>query len=301
MKEIIYLNTNFIHSFIAQTHKGLPTSLVAENLQQDTRTNSDVVTKDSQHEGRVQANTGSLNIPFVGTSPNGNASYKRTVQSNVSESIHLSQIDAGKEIISKQLHDNALYDFEEYLMQNELLKIVEMGLEDRSPYLGEFIKTTSSFKVIDIEYISKITNKEIMKNFFKTFTEADGSNRKKGQIDHSAEQGLKALDLLINYISLILPTKLYLSQDGFISPLKEEYLRESSSELNFKYSSNSRMEVTVLGRATRVFDSFSSDIFSGEFKELSSVILVMTEQIYGQLNILQKGDIVVSPVAIYFE
>lgn len=305
MKEIIYLNTGFLHSFMAQSNKGLPLSLTLENTQQDTRTSSEVVKKDNQREVSAQVNSGTINLPFVVSSPSGNGSYKSLNKTNIEDVYSLSQLDAGKEIIAKQLHDNALNEFENYLIEEDSLDVIDFKTNS-TDYLGKYVKITSEFKVVDIDYISRITDKDKLIDFLNLHTTQISSKGGEKRVGYNqdfklAELGIKQFGAFIAYMKIALPTNIFLNQKGYISPLKDEYLRESGAELNFKYSTNSKIKITVLGRATRVFDGFDPNILDDELNEVSVALGSMMNIIYNKFKIIKNGDVIISPIAVYFE
>lgn len=76
MKEIIYLNTDYLHSFMAQTNKGLPTSKTQEQSQQDSQTVTDTTKRTSTHQVQPEVKTGGVSIPFLAVSPSGSLSYQ---------------------------------------------------------------------------------------------------------------------------------------------------------------------------------------------------------------------------------
>ncbi len=307
MKEIIYLNTDLMNSFMAQTFKGLPVDTTHEHSQQDSQMSADLTRKESGHNINAELKSGSISIPLIMMTPNGSLAYKYENGKMIEEAISLTQVDAGKEIISKKLHDNALNEFLSYLEDRDMLVHVDLDNSSGSDYLGDYVKITSRFDLFDLESIVKQFNTPIMKEIIKLTSSPSnippGSGKKNKQaLPKSVEDGMKLFELLMSYLSSVLPTTLFLKTNGYVAPLKTEYLRESSGELNFKYGSGSNIEMTLIGRATKVFDSFSGDMFiGGSFSEVSEAVRGAIETMTSELQTINKGDIVISPVAIYFE
>ncbi|MEC0241962.1 hypothetical protein P4H66_19350 [Paenibacillus dokdonensis] len=303
MKEIIYLNTEFLHSFMAQQFEGLPISTTKENSQQDTTTSNDGTQKKSFHEIEGEIKSGDIGIPGIFSTPSGRARYKYGIDSQFSETLTLAQVEAGKEIISKQLHDNALDEFEKYLVGNSSLHEVDFDSEQGEDYIGKYIKLKSTFMLFDLNYVKNLTNSTLLKKFFKIPGIASPNQFKNGKLSPQLESGFLMMDTLLEYLESILPTNLFLKQGNFVSPLKSDYLRESSSELNFKYGEDSELKVCVIGRVTKVFDSFDAGLFKegGNFNDMSVAINEMIHILLNQINTIESGDIIISPVAIYFE
>lgn len=307
MKEIIYLNTDFIHSFMAQKFSGLPLNNTKEQSQQDSQTSSDTTKNASTHEAQGEVNSGSIKVPFIVAAPSGKVSYKYNNQRQSEETVSLTQIDAGKEIISKQLHDNALDDFEAHLNENSKLNVISID-GNGEEYIGEYVKIVSTFTLFDLDHLKSLTAPEIMREMMLLGDDVIAEKNRKGHVvgkklDAKVEYGIKSFDVILRYLSSILPTQLFLKQGKFISPLKSDFLRESSKELNFKYGENCEIEVTVLGRVTKLFDSFNAAIFEegAQLKELTSAIDTVTDVVLSQVKSIKKGDLIISPVAIYFE
>jgi hypothetical protein len=304
---------------MAQTNKGLPTNSTHEQSQQDTQTSTDATKAVSTHQINTTAKTGSLSLPLIIQSPSGQLSYQYVNTKNIDESFSLSQVDAGKEIISKQLHDNALNDYEEYLED----KLISISLDDADSdsafELGDYVKITGTFSIFDTTYLKSITEPSLIRKLLQFATGADrkpsyqnhgknnksASNRSKPhniRLDAETEKGIQILETVLEYLEAVLPTSMYIRQGGFVSPVKLEYLRESSTELNFKYGEGSDIKITVVGRATRRFSTYTMGaLTTGLFSEVGSSITSMSDEIISSIDALKDGDIIVSPVAIYFE
>jgi hypothetical protein len=308
LKEIVYLNTDLINSFMAQKFGGLPINSTSEQSQQDSQGSIDMTKKASTHEVSGEAHSGSFKVPMFVASPSGKLSYKYNNFKQVEETISLTQIEAGKEIISKQLHDNALDDYEDFLIKNGSLSEVSSD-SDGKLYLGKYIKITSPFSLLDLDYIRDLTEPTIMREIIGLSNDplpkpANKQGRNQSvRLDPETEKGVHGMDVILRYLSKTLPTQLYLKQGGYLAPLKLEYLRENSRELNFKYGDSPDIKITLVGRATKQFESFEADIFeaAGNFVTISKAANVMTDLIINELKTIKKGDTIISPIAIYFE
>lgn len=115
------------------------------------------------------------------------------------------------------------------------------------------------------------------------------------------EKNVEFISIAIQYLENVLPTKIFLKQDRYISPLKLKYLRESSTELIFKYGKRSFIDATVVGKVTRIFDSLDATILDGSMNVTSYITKNIIDVALNSIMIIKKGDIIISPVAIYFE
>lgn len=278
MKEFIYLDSSFLHSFIAQIYGGLPSTVTNETQESRTQTHTDTIQTEMASELH-----GSLNAVIAKMDSKINPKETR------GESISLAQLDVGKEIISKQLHDNAVDELIEYLRKHNLLIISPDSFQ-----INSYILYSSTFKVIDMEYLRAFTRRE--------FGQLLRLNKKK---QASNQQNLNIpIDMIgkiLDFFSTILPSDIFIKQERVLSPLKKEYLRIQPKELLFKYSEQTT--VSLLGRITRQIDStaMQSDF---EFTSLLSISDMMTELANGlmtQFEVVEEGEYIVSPIAIFFE
>lgn len=322
LKEFIYLDTAFLHSFIAQSNSGLPTLINTEIQEQESRTSTKGTSTDSTHEIAGEVSLGEFDVVFF-KSPSAKSQFKYANKQGNNSSISWTQLDAGKEIISKQLHDNALAEFEQYVEQNGLLKIKESS-EHAVP--GEYIKVSGTFYVVDLSFFQKALNKKIIDRFLLDEIdkqcisaldqiEAENLTRQQKEVKRKETQKrfekqkndnkilFELITDVVDYVNTLLPASSYLKIGNFVAPLKPDYLRESSSELGFKYGHSSKLRITLIGKVTRVYDNLisqgidpSANIY-GMMQLLSSAV----EQFLIESALLKTGDLIVSPVAIFFE
>ncbi|HFK1720375.1 MULTISPECIES: DUF6414 family protein [Bacillus cereus group] len=331
MKELIYLDKNFLHSFIAQTNDGLITSKNSEFQEQRTETHQE--SKGAQARGyfEVQGDTGKFDIPFVIKSPSAKATLRLAPGENHSESFTIADLEAGKEIISTQLHDNALNDFEKHFEEKGLIKVIENSFSTPTLPPGTYIKTTSSFTAMNFEVIEKIVGEkflEISQLGFKeqkdkSIQEIENENnikpaQKKAAIKAINEQfekiqeaqssPIKQIKIMLEYINQTVPANAFLKMGKIFIPLKQDFLRESIDELTFKYGQNNpSIKATLIGKITRKISHNEaelpdfSNVMSHNPHSVFNSILGLPLGVLGTFNILTADDIVVSPVAIYFE
>ncbi|PDO11561.1 MAG: hypothetical protein BLM47_00010 [Candidatus Reconcilbacillus cellulovorans] len=207
----------------------------------------------------------------------------------MNEGFSLTQFEAGKEIMSKQLHDNALDVLIDYLKENELLCITP------SIEIEKFVLCKSTFKIVDLEYLENITKRE--------FHDILGFDKKEVNKVKRVNFSINEFTKILKFTSEILPSRTFIKQENFILPLKKEYLREQPKEIIFKY--NEKSEVNMLGRVTRKINiACETNPVSENVENFFSVTTIISEVINMFLEssgIIKNGDYVVSPVAIFFE
>lgn len=318
MKELIYLDTAFLHSFIAQSQGGLPQSTQLERQEQVTETSQQSTGYASRSFTEMQGDTGSLSIPGLVKSPSGRLRVRIQPGKTSSDTFSLSELESGKEIISKQLHDNALEAFEEHLSsQNQLHDISDIDLE------GKFIKISSSFKIIDFKYLRRILQTDTLMEFMykkqdeeleRLRNEVKQSEKQQRAIKQAAltqfenqfkkvksqmKDNFVFMEKSIDYLNDILPTESFIIMEDTIAPLRGEFLRERANELMFKYGgASSSLQVTMLGKVTQEIKSTSMpDLKADPLFEFPQILTGALSP----LGVIKKGDYIVSPVAIYFE
>lgn len=323
MKEFIYLDTGFLHSFIAQQNNGLPSSHSTEFQESESKSSTTGKSNELQNEMDTELKTGELKFPGLFESPSGKVRYKLAHKRGTSSSITLNQLEAGKEIISKQLHDNALQQFEDYLIENELLKEASIS-EDAMP--GEYVKIKGAFSIVDLKDINNILNPTAVSTAlgFAMETALDNEIAQMEELGVTSQQRqrrikeyqetqkketkamseqLAKFQILIQYMESILPSSAFLKTDRYTCPLRIEYLRESAKELAFKYKYDQTMPITIIGKYTKKFERFaqlSRETNNGPFGVIGDSINAF-DQAFETFGIFKKGDLIVSPVAIYFE
>jgi len=319
VKEVIYLDTNYLHSYISQIEDGLITNMNKESTEEITEQNE--LQKGSQTESFIEGkfSLGEIEIPLLFKSPTGEVSSGISPIFSSNERISLSQLESGREIISKKLHDDALKRFEEYMENKQLFNTQISDIKQ-----GDYINIKSRFRIIDFNYMKKAFNpdklvelmyyeqEQEIKKFKNKIDQLKGQEKtlnrqklKEIESKHNkekkiTEEDFKFLQGVLEYISDILPSDSFLLADNLLLPLKSSFLRESSKDLTFKYGAKkSTIDITIVGKVTRKVDDVELPEFKGNHAHLE-----FGEILYFLLNtigILQKGNYIVSPIAIYFE
>ncbi|MGH0867345.1 DUF6414 family protein [Bacillus toyonensis] len=331
MKELIYLDKDFLHSFIAQTHDGLITSKNIEMQEQRTETHQEGTGAQARGFLEFQGDTGKFEVPLFLKSPSAKVTMRLAPGENHSESFTIADLEAGKEIISTQLHDNALNDFEKHFEEKNLIQVIENTFSTTTLQPGTYIKTTSSFTAMNFEVIEKMVGEKFLaitqfgfdeqKNKRIQEIENDSNikpNQKKAAIKLVNEQfekiqaeqssPIKQIKLMLEYINQTVPAKAFIKMGKLFIPLKQDFLRESIDELTFKYGQNNpTIKATLIGKITRKISHDEtklpafSNVTSQDPNNVFNSLLGLPLGVLGTFSVLATNDIVVSPVAIYFE
>lgn len=315
MKEIIYIDTNILHSFLAQNNGGL----ILETSNERGEEAKDINEKQAGYQSRTALNTkfktGAFEIPWFLKTPEGEIAVTFEPGKHSSEKIAISQTESGKEIISKQLHDNAL---EEFIRENEF--------ENKCEKVGDLVKIEGTFKIIDFDYILKMFQPDTILDFMmkefedqlevlkETAKTVEGNKTQHQQIKREIrnfeqqmqqqkakqKKDFEYTEKTIRYLNDILPTASFLLMKNIITPLKNEFLRETAKELMFKYGrGKDDIKVTLIGKTTSIVDNVETPNFQGS--DFLFEIPAILNSVLSPLGILNQGDCIISPIAIYFE
>jgi hypothetical protein len=279
MKEFIYLDSSFLHSFIAQIYGGLPSSITNETQESRTETQAD-----SRHIETAYESTGSLNAVFA------KLESKISPKESTDTSVSLSQFDVGKEIISKQIHDNAVDDLISHLREKDLLVENSTNIE-----VNKYVLYRSSFKIIDLEFLKIFMTKDAQKLMGLTGPSTGGKPRK------PQNNSINEFSNMIDMLSKVLPSDILIKQNKMLSPLRREYLRIQPTDLLFKYSVDS--ELCLLGKVCRKLEGggMPNDFEFTNILSFSDMVLAMAGGMLNEFGLIDDGDYVVSPIAIFFE
>ncbi|SFC53061.1 hypothetical protein [Bacillus sp. UNCCL81] len=326
MKELIYLDKDFLHSFIAQTNDGLPLTTNNEYQEQRSETNQKTAGNNTRGFVELEANSGEFKIPGLLKTPSGKLVWRIAPNKNSSEMYSLNELEAGKEIISKHLHDNALNTFEKYLnIENKIKPINEASV-------GDYVNLKGSFRIIDLGYLTSLIGDEYFEISLKETRDLKDAeieevkaNRdfnkgtKKHLIDKIEEKFKKIEDEFckpLNYVNSILkylkkisPVESFLIVQNAVIPLKQTHLRESAKELQFKYGTEEiHTNITTIGKITRVIDEakLNTEFDQLDFNEQApkdsfSSFQNLFTYCFNFIGLLPDQAVIMSPVAIYFE
>ncbi|PHG46051.1 DUF6414 family protein [Bacillus wiedmannii] len=331
MKELIYLDKDFLHSFIAQTNDGLIISKSTELQEQRTETHQESTGAQARGFLEIQGDTGKFEVPLLLKSPSAKATMRISPGQNHSESFSIADLEAGKEIISTQLHDNALNKFESYLNEHGLVNIIDNDSPNSLLNPGVYIKTTSNFTAFNFEVLEKMLGDEffeiikysMIEKKTRSINEIENNDniqptKKKSAIKLINKQfetlekeqfsPINNVKTMLKYINSTVPAKAFIKMDKFFVPLKEEFLRESINELIFKYGQNNpSIKITLIGKITKQLSHKEtdipnfSDLLNGSPQTVLQNFLSFPTGLLALLEVFKANDFIVSPVAIYFE
>lgn len=317
MKEIIYLDTEIINSMLAQLDEGIINSFTLENISQETQ-GEEVQSgrgKEAKLKGNVTLSTGIL--------PGGSIKFGTDLGNSGTETEKYSSsiLEGQKDILNKAFHDHALEILLNKLIENNLL--MQFGESNE----GDLLFIESSFRYYDFELLKNSADAEIIQSLISfdqtgrlpTYEEASKlvkqKNIPKNSNDYLNAKNvvdkyndmkpiiniIEAFHSLGNYTSKMLQNQAIVKAGKNIGIIKNKYLRESPEALVFRTdtSREAKILLRVIGNKNKVFNGKNMALLNEQ--DLDKIPNMMLDVILGSFNIIQAGDVLVTPIAIYFE
>ncbi|TWT04639.1 hypothetical protein [Planomicrobium sp. CPCC 101079] len=321
MKEILYLDTDLIHSFLSQINEGLPGETANEREQSVADASEKSKNKSSLFGSNASVDSGKISVPFLLDTPSGKVEVKLDLTKGWSETTSLTQTETGRELITKKLHDDALFQLIKHLKEKDLIKNFEEANEN------EYIEFQTSFQFFDTDYLHGLMNPDLLSkvSFFDLYSNlenikiqkdfqlksiANSAQRKieEKKINDTIQEGEVQLALttakftgiqeMITYLQSFLPTSTFAKLENSFTYLKPAFLREDPKVLMFKYPAlSSDLKVTIIGKKTR---KISVPQETPDYSNLYSIPMIL-DTLLIEIGLVSSNDTLVSPIAIYFE
>lgn len=277
MKHFIYLNTDVLNSYLSQINDGIVNKVKSEVYDEVKKTsNETITTKENKFEGGFKV-PGIFDMKFTET-PEG-----------IKTTNALTQLEYGKELIEKMLHDNALQQF---------IKCIDLNTLNNCS-VGDYVKFSGDYTLTDIDYFLSVYTDE----FIEFLAEKAGENTTKPAIKNklinNERSSQKNVRKIFTIAKTILPTSKFVSCNDCFIPLTDKYLRESTKSIRFNHTGN----ITIIGKYISTIDK-SVSISSKEkssFGKLFSSIDNVNKTFYIESFGIPLDNKVIMPIALYFE
>lgn len=309
MKDFLYLDTDYLDSYLSQINNGLIEKMTNSVTDQNETTNE---TKGSEKMVEIEGSAeGKLGLPpLVKTKGAGKVkgSYKFPVSTT-----SFAETEIGQSIIAKTVHDDAFNDLLAYISEN-------IDYDLCSPSINHYFSGEIDFNIMDINYyINFFTSNDIKSVMPKDFDVNSDKMNMLNELDNQFESlareerrarnkeyekkkkeienmdGAKPSDYLKAFAALF-PYSVFLYTDDLIIPVKDIHLREKPHELLFKYDE----KVRILGKITKKIKKSGQN--ADIFKNMSMMINTLTIDMVKMFNDTSSDELyLVSPIAIYVE
>ena len=289
MKNFMYLDTDFLTSFMAQENDGLE---VIRNLENNVYSKT---TEGTPTTTKTESMNAEANIAVA----KGNIGTEKKIESP----IHIDESsELYKEVVGRVLHDNVFNYFQNYI-DNDFEHCVSQPSKDS---VGKYINFKGEFQIFNINALENICNQKFLKELFSFVDDAGKINNISSHIAFTNTNQYKLPNEINNTSILcskvatifktIFPTDTVFIIDNMMIIINKEYLREDIKMINFKYSG----EMNVLGVINRIYDSTNNKSTSPFMDVLDSVNVCGIEMINTLCNKESKELYIITPIAIYF-
>ena len=220
MRNFIYLDTDFLTSFMAQENDGLETT---RNIESDTyvKNLSGTPTTTEKHYADLTGNVALLKSEL---------SMEKSIESGLNVNV---SSEVYKEMASRVLHDNMFNYFENYLNKNDSISVSNAEKD----CVGKYIVTKGEYEFIDINSIEKMCEEKFLRALFDLASMQNPLNfvsNNKNQSSKRAElpKEMYALtkigDKLSYVFKSLIPTNSVIKLKNMIIVINDNYLRETS-------------------------------------------------------------------------
>lgn len=307
MKDFIYLDTNYLTSYLSQINDGKIIQRIIgdfEGNHSELEEGTETIEKNVGLNGSVSAG-----VP-VAASTSADFSRSKTRISPMQKT-SFSEFEFGHSLISKSVHDNAFEELLKYTSTNKMIQNDKIG----SYYFGEI-----PFNLFDLDFYEKFFGNETLRaiapDAFKSADEialeaAIEAQREKIRTanknqKHLAEKKLRDLQKLstnssmsaiIKALKEFCPTSCFLANSDLLIPLRSNFLRDGYKESMFKYSGG----VHLFGKITKQINITDIDDSNDLFALNQFFDMIVIEVFKGFDILTNSSPLVISPVAIYFE
>lgn len=328
MKEILYYDEETLNSVLSQFGQGIIKSLQFEQ----NEISSDSLT--TVEDGKIDSGLSMSLKLSSGSLPGGeiNLGGKFGGQTGVSYGSSQTLSEGQRDVIEKIFHDHALD-----LLLEKLHEKYSLSTNSQTLFEGDFTFVEGNYRFYDFELLTKISNPEILRNFIKMaedtvnegerekiirfgkkieagdvkkFTKNEADNHEEYLVKYQsilAEQAAESAFTMINTLSKftneVISGLILFKIGNYIVIGHKDKMRMASEALSFRADS-SRRELKVLGRVIGKKDAkydignLMVDFNHADFDRIPSIML---ELLLNSLNISQPGDILIDPIAIYYE
>lgn len=319
MKEIIYLDTDLTNSLLAQLDQGLITSFSAEQNSQEGLTEGQQSSFAKQ--GTVKGGVHLGGLLFGKTGIDGQVTTTATETTSDSRTF----LEGEKDILNKAFHDYSLNILENKLVEQEHLKHgpdfnvgdLHLGEATYQYYdfdlinkisnveaLGEIMSFGKPGHVLSMEEAFQLHNKKITKQ--TSNLELQKINEAKSMVENYESlrpflKTLKQMEVYSSYTNTVFGGASVIKMGNKLGLLKKKYLREGSEALSLRTDDNRKLKflVRIIGLKEDVQIGDPSKLMDPS--QMNVIPSIIFDVVLGSMNIIKKGDVLVTPLAIYYE
>lgn len=312
-----------MNSMIAQLDKGITTNFTLEQNVQESETESQQSVRGRKAGVTAQAKAGTGALPGVEFSLGASLGNDGTEGRSESRTV----LEGEKDILNKAFHDYALELLTDKLKDEELLKTGEY-LQEGDLFLGE-----STFRYYDFDLIKRTMDFDTLKKIINmqegvpdiSYEEAEKIiSKKQNKKSLTAKEKLKEkdaevaflhykttepiikifeqLNVFAGYASNMFKNLAIIKVGNKIGLLNKKFLRQSSEVLSFRPDTGRKVKflVRVIGVKESVYSDSNMPV-NFEESDIDLIPNMIFDIILGSFSIVKPKDLLVAPIAIYYE
>lgn len=263
-KDFIYLNTNFLESFIAQKYKGFPKEMQAIRILESS---DEKIGEKSNSEDSIN---GKIGTGLFGAE--GNAT-------TITEGMQFNQnnTETAQNVVVKVQKDNMYNSFFTYLQHNDLLT------DTTNPDIEMYIRLHDTFYYVDFDRIQKLCDE----NYRCTYQSYD---------NNSTEFSFERFDEIRNKITLLkelIPFDALLCNNDYIVLLDQIWLRNKKEHLGYLLGG----KINIVGKVSK---ALQTDNEMPDVIRILNMIQQCTLSMLHDLGFCVSDKVyIISPIAIY--
>ena len=265
IKDVFYLDTNYLGTFFAQKDDGLITKIIGQKT--DAHMESFGNEKTSI-ESKVEGSLGAATIANISGSI---ATRLENAPYFISDSKDF------KNIVEKEIRENILTTFVDYVQENN----AAVGLDNIK--VGELLNFKEYFEYVSFNRLKNLLTEDFCQKF------ADGTK-------NLTSDRLKEIRDNIPVLAACMPFDAFLNYDNVLVLLNKENLRENTERIGYKFEHT----LTVIGRVNKYIptSTYNSSI---EIINTLNEIQDYAISLAFDLGLVAKKEVyLVSPIAIYY-
>lgn len=289
MKNFMYLNMDFLESFMAQNNDGFPEKEEMEENHSHAETEEDeaakVVTKLVGEIGTDMGEQDNILIPgnilktLLSSVLNVKLHGEKSVE--IKEPIYRDEeIEAFRNIVIKRHGDDMYNKFDKYIKEEKLLA------EKSKPEIGKYISLADDFFYFDFTRILNLYNEKYRQLY------ADNNSV---EFDFSLKNFEETRNK-ISFLKEILPFDAFLHRENLLVLIDKKWLRVKRKHIGYKFQG----EIHVVGRIDKFVGTQNDKSGLGVIDTLNKIQEVSLSMLYELGLLVSKEVYLITPIAIYY-
>lgn len=289
MKNFIYLNMDFLESFMAQNNDGFPEQEELEENHSHTETEEDEVakkiTKLIGEIGTGNGNQDSVSIPsnilntLLSSVLNVKLNGEKTVE--IKEPTYSKEdVEAFRNVVIKKHKDDMYNEFYRYIKEEKLL-VQESKLE-----IGKYISIMNDFFYFDFSRILNLYKEEYRQLY---------ANNSSIDFDFSFEN-FETTRNKVSFLKEILPFDAFLHRENLLVLIDKKWLRVKRKHIGYKFQG----EIHVVGRIDKFVGIHNDKSELGVIDTLNKIQEVSLSMLYELGLLVSKEVYLITPITIYY-